>query len=279
MYGVGALMAKRALESGFGVLRYIFLSNVMMALVFLPAFFFIDQPIELKRIGAPLLCSLTFFLGQGLTFLAIRIGDVSAQAPVMGTKALFVAIFSVALGAGPVPVIWWLGAILTATAIFLISYVPLQARRATLTAVALSILAAASFAVTDVVLQREAPAFGPAAFILIIMSSVGILSLLLIPFFRGSLRSLSAKAWKWGLAGSSILALQSLGIAYTIAFHGHATAVNILYSSRGLWTVIAVIVAARLLSSLHSEACPAVMRRRIIGSLMMCIAIAMVLTQ
>ncbi len=277
MYGVGALMAKRALQSGFGVMRYVFLSNIMMALVFLPVAFAIDEPIDLSKLGAPLFCSLTFFLGQGLTFLAIRIGDVSAQAPVMGTKALFVAILSVFLGAGPVPLNWWIGAALTAGAIFLISYVPIQTRRSTLTALALSIGSAASFATTDVVLQREAPAFGPSAFIVIVMTGVGLLSFLLIPFFRGSLRSLPATAWKWGLAGSSILAIQSLGIAYTIGFHGHATAVNILYGSRGLWTVIAVIAAARFLTSHSTEGNPAVMRRRILGSLLMCVAIALVL--
>lgn len=277
MYGIGALAAKHTLESGFGVVRYVFLSNVVMALAFLPAAAFIDQPIDLSRIYIPLLGSLTFFLGQGFTFLAIRIGDVSVQAPVMGTKALIVAIFSVVLGAGPVPLNWWLGAVLTAAAIFLISYVPVDVRKRTLTAVLLTVLSAAFFAISDVILQREAPAFGPAAFIVILMSGVGLLSFALIPFFRGSLFALSPKAWRWGITGSTILGIQSLGIAASIAFYGHATAVNILYSTRGLSTVVVVIVATRILSPHHAEGSAAVMKRRIVGSLMMCVAIAIVL--
>lgn len=277
LYAVGALLAKRALDNGMGVYRYLFLSNLSIAILFLPFICFVNEPIPWQLIGWPLCSSLGFFLGQMFTFFAIRYGDVSVQAPVMGTKVLFVALFSLLLQAGPVPVSWWIGAFLTTTAIFLLSYSNLKDRKATLITLVLSLISAAFFALVDTIVQREAPAFGPSAFLVLTMGGVGLLSFTLIPFFRGRLRDLSAAAWKWGLLSTTIIAVQSMGIAYAIGFYGHATAVNIMYSSRGLWSVVLVWIAGRWFANREGEAGKTVMLRRFAGSVLLCLAIFLVL--
>ncbi len=278
-YAVGMLLAKRAFGHGFGVMRYVFLSNMMMLVMFLPLLYFVkDQP-DWNRIGWPILCGTGFFLGQVFTFLAIRWGDVSVQAPVMGTKVVFVATFSVILQAGPVPLSWWVGAMLTTVAIFLLSYTTVGNRKGTLFALVLALTSAACFGAVDVVLQREAHGFGPLAYIILMMATSAVLSLGLIPFFKGRLRDMNFQAWKWGLLGTSIIAFQSLGIALTISLYGRATAVNILYSSRGLWSIVLVWAVGSWFASRESEVGTKIMLRRLAGSSLLCVAIVLVLME
>ena len=57
---------------------------------------------------------------------------------------------------------------------------------------------------------------------------------------RAPLRQISRPAWPWLLGGATLLAIQAAGMGFAIGAFGDATAVNIVYSSRGLWAVLAV---------------------------------------
>lgn len=278
LYAVGALISKRALTAGFGVARYIFLSNVMLALCFHVFYFAAEWPQDWGGIHWPLLAGFGFFLGQIFTFLAIRYGDVSVQAPVMGTKVVFVALFTVSMGAGPVPVDWWLGAVLTAVAIFLLSASNFANRASTYRALILSVISAGFFGWTDVIVQQGAEQFTPGTFLVIMNYSLVVSSLTLIPFFRGRLRDTPPAAWKWGLISTALIGIQAVGMAIAIAFHGRATAVNILYSSRGLWSVLLVWVAGSLFANAEGQAGKQIMIRRLTGAVLLCVAITLVLT-
>lgn len=279
LYAVGALLTKRAFACGFGLTRYIFLSNMAMALLFQVFWIFAEFPSDPGKWYWPVLCGVGFFLGQVFTFLAIRAGDVSVQAPVMGTKVLFVAVFTVVLGAGAVPLSWWAGAALTVLAIWLLSASSFANRAATYRALVLSLISAACFAWVDTIVQREARPFGTFAFLGIMSVSLAFCTLALIPFFRGSLRSMSAKAWLWGALSAFLIAIQSLGIAISIGFYGRATAVNIMYSSRGLWSVLLVWVAGRLFANEEGKAGTSVMLRRLFGAVLLSAAIILVLLE
>lgn len=278
IYAVGALISKRALNAGFGVARYIFLSNILLALCFHIFYISAEWPQSWAGVHWPLLAGFGFFLGQVFTFLAIRTGDVSVQAPVMGTKVVFVALFTVAMGAGPVPVDWWLGAILTAVAIFLLSASNFANRASTYRALVLSVISAAFFGWTDVMVQQGAAGFHPGTFLILMNYSLVLSSMTLIPFFRGRLRDTPPEAWKWGLISATLIGIQAVGMALAIAFHGRATAVNILYSSRGLWSVLLVWVAGSLFANIEGKAGKRIMQRRLVGATLLCIAIALVLT-
>ena len=69
---------------------------------------------------------------------------------------------------------------------------------------------------------------------------MAIFSLGLIPFFRAPLRELSREAWSWLGGGAFLMAIQGLPLIVTLAIFGDATAVNVVYGSRGLWSVLAV---------------------------------------
>ena len=100
IYPLGSIFLKRGMEHGGGVLRSFFISNVAMALCFAPLLFFVEKPPNWQAVGWPLLTGGTFFLGQLFTILAIRVGDVSVQAPLMGTKVILVAVISFFISRG-----------------------------------------------------------------------------------------------------------------------------------------------------------------------------------
>ena len=94
IYPFASLFLKRSLTEGCGLLRSAFISNMALFGVFLCALPFNDKAPEWEHIGWALIAGICFFGGQVFTFLAIRSGDVSVQAPLMGVKVIFVAFFS-----------------------------------------------------------------------------------------------------------------------------------------------------------------------------------------
>ena len=107
-YAVAAIFSKRALQLGCGALRLSFIINW----VFVPIFGLLllsgDGTLpQGAALVAPVVTGLLFFLGQILTFAAIRAGDVSLHTPIMGMKAVFVVLLAAFLGTEPVtPALW-----------------------------------------------------------------------------------------------------------------------------------------------------------------------------
>jgi hypothetical protein len=82
----------------------------------------------------------------------------------------------------------------------------------------------------------------------------------------------------WLLPGAVLLAMQAAGMAFTLGTHGRATAANILYSTRGLWSVLAVgLLGAWLGTAGERKLPPEVFRRRLWGAGLMMAAVALVL--
>ena len=150
-----------------------------------------------------------------------------------------------------------------------------------LTSLALTILCAAlaalCFAVADVLVQRFAPAWGTGRYLPLMFGLVAVFSFGLIPVFSAPLRAIPSAAWRWLAPGAILLALQAVSMTYTLATHGRATAANILYSTRGLWSVLAIGLLGAWLGTAGEQKLPrAVFRRRLLGSALMLAAIALV---
>jgi hypothetical protein len=99
---------------------------------------------------------------------------------------------------------------------------------------------AAFFAVTDTAIQAWGDGFGGWSFLALQFAGLGAFSLLLLPFF--GLRSLRAPsaAWKWIFAGIGLSGFQALIITCTIAFWKNAVGVNVVYATRGFWSIVFV---------------------------------------
>ena len=104
-------------------------------------------------------------------------------------------------------------------------------------------------------------------------ATLAVLSFLLIPRFHAPLSELSARTWAWLIPGAVLLAAQALGIAFTIMTYGEATLVNILYTSRGVWTVALVWLFGPWFGNAERSQGHSVMARRLLGSALILIAV------
>ena len=193
------------------------------------------QPFSAVGLTHAIIAGAVFFAGQVFTFLALNRGDVSVATPILGTKVIWVAAFSILLAArSPSPHIW-LAVFLTAAGAAILGIQPGAHPRRVALSIALALATACSFAITDVMVLAYAPQWGFGSFIPVMFLTVGLLFLGFLPFLKG-------RAWSpfWLSGGSLLLALQALGMAYAIATFGHVTTINIVYNSRGLWSILLV---------------------------------------
>ena len=76
-----------------------------------------------------------------------------------------------------------------------------------------------------------------------------------------------------------LMALQALFLVTTVAVYGDATAVNVIYSARGLWSVVAVWSIGHWFGSQEQHLSTAVLRLRLLGAATMTAAILIALTR
>lgn len=279
VYAFAALVLKRATAGGTGPWRVSFVANWAQAAAFAPFLIFgHGAPFTWAHVSHAMLTGMAFFVGQIFTFLAISRGDVSVATPVLGTKVIFVALLTVLLLHQPIPAVWWGAALLTATATALMgSGGRIRTGQDTFArSLIYGFSAAAAFSLTDVLSQKWAPSWGFVRFAPCMFLTVALLSLGLIPRFRGSLFDLPPRTWRWLIAGSALLSLQAGGVAVSIMTFGNATLVNILYSSRGLWTVLLVWLAGHWFGNEEREHGHGVMARRLLGAALLLVAVVLV---
>jgi drug/metabolite transporter (DMT)-like permease len=279
LYVVAALAFKRAAELGVGLWRTTFVANWTVCLAFLPFWLATGRPtVAWTLYWQPAVTAALFVIGQASIFLALKHGDVTVTTPVMGSKVIMVALFTTLLHAGDMPLRWWIGAAMSAVAVLLLHFHQGAGghRRVGLT-VALAWLSASSYGLGDVLIQKWSPgwdfaAFGPAMF-----GWVGLYSLAMIPAFSAPLRAMNGQAWRWVGFGSVIMALNNAGIVVAIAVWGGATAVNIVYSARGLVSVLVVWAIGHWFSSQERHLEAGVLWSRLAGGVLMLAAIVLVL--
>ena len=278
VYVIAALAVKRASAFGVGVWRMSFLSNWAIALFFLPVWFWAGGQIHpLAHYWRPATTALLFFGGQAFTYLALNRGDVSVTTPVMGTKVILVALFSSLLRVGEVPLQWWIAATLSTLAIALLHLGEGSRRRNVGETVFLAFCSATAFSLGDVLLQKWVPAWGLGSFLPPMFLFVGLLSCAFIPLFSAPLGALNAAAWRWVAPGALLMALNNVGVVLALVVVGSATVVNIIYSIRGLFSVLLVWLIGHWFANEEKHLGGPVLRLRFIGATLMVAAIALVL--
>ena len=278
IYVVGALAIKRAAAFGVGVWRTSFLSNVAIALLFVPMWFgYGGQVHPLADYWQPAVTALCFFGGQALTFFALSRGDVSVATPVMGTKVILVALFSSLLRVGAVPLQWWTGATLSTAAIALLHVGGETGHRHVGRTVLLAFCSATSFSLGDVLMQKWVPGWGPGNYFPPMFLIVALMSCAFVPFFHAPLTAMPAVAWRWVGPGALLLALNNAGVVLAIILVGSATVVNIIYSVRGLFSVVLVWLIGHWFTNDEKHLGGRVLRLRFVGAALMVAAIVLVL--
>ncbi len=225
----------------------------------------------------PIITSFVAMGGLVFTFLSLRIGEVSVVTPVAGIKVLFVALFSFFLVSEKVRGSWWTGAALTVMAVYLLGASGVVFRKRNAYAILAAVLGGAFFGLGDVLIQRWSAEFGFFRYIIISSGLIAVESFALMPFFHAPLRAVPSKSWMWLITGTILLTLQWLALAYCFSYYGKATAINIIYGSRGLWSVLLVWMIGPLFGNTEKNAGRNIMLRRLAGAVLLCLAIALVI--
>lgn len=281
LFALANLSLKRGLLEGAGATRSVFVINACFFFALVPLWWFFPHSIDWALLWAPALAGVVAFSGGIFQFTALKIGDVSVATPLLGGKVLFVALFSTLILGNVLPLSWWLGALLAGTGVFFLGQVPgagKSVNRLGLT-ILLSVCSVASFALMDILIAGWAGQFGFQRFVVLQQVVTFGLSFGLIPFFKDSLRKMPSRCWPWLLAGSFLIVGQFYLLNWTISTYQDPTAINIFYSSRGIWSVFLVWTIGPLFGNLERGHGWQVLWRRALGALLLFAAICLVVIE
>lgn len=272
VYSLAALISKEALARGAGILRL----SLVVNLVFIPVFACLltgkMSEIPWAQIHYPVLTGLLFFLGQLFTFCAIKVGDVSLQTPVMGTKAVFAVLIAIACGTEMISVSMAFAALISMLGVALLGFSGDGVEKVGVT-LCLALLSSFFFAGSDTMVGLYAVGFGIPFFLFITIIVNALCSLALIPFFSEPFTKIPRRAWPWVLGASLLMGLQALLLNYTLARYQNVAVFNVLYSTRGLWSVL---LGALAVGAFHQSALPkgrGIFLFRLGGALLMCVSV------
>jgi drug/metabolite transporter (DMT)-like permease len=273
LFAAGSLCYKRAFAAESGVLRTLFVNNLVVSLGFQPFFWFDPHPLDLSLVYLPMITGGLFFIGNIANVIAFRRGDVSLVTPLMGTKTLFVALAaSVGFHEAQPPGLW-LAAVLTMVAVLVLGWTDMRTGNRVSLAVVCTLISAASFGVCDAMTQAWAPRVGPGKFITLMSTTIALLTLGCIPWFRAPLRALTRPAWKWLLLGAVFTATQAVLVASSLAWFHDATRINVVYSTRGLWGIVLVWFVGHWFGSDERATAGHRMIWRAVGAMLLFIAV------
>jgi drug/metabolite transporter (DMT)-like permease len=278
-YPFAALMLKRASSAEGGRWRVTALTNWIAALLFAPWWILGGPPLTWSGVAEAALGGALFFAGQVLTFLAISRGDVSLTTPVMGTKVIFVAFGATLLAGDRLSGALWLSAFLTVAATGLLSGEIRANRERVLPSVVFGFAAALAYALCDITQALWVKEIGFGRFAPVMFATVGLLSFGLIPLFEAPLLRMDPAVFRWTAAGAVVLSLQATGIAYCLGVFREVTLTNILYNTRGMWSVVLVWGIGHWFSNTERSVGPAIMLRRLAGAALLLLAVFTALRQ
>lgn len=276
IFVIAALFLKRASELGANVWQVTCICNFVTALVFIPVTFLGGKIDPLHLMWQPAIVGLLFLAGQILTFFALRIGDVSITTPVLGIKIVLVAFLTTMILGERVSLPNWISAGLASLSIALLNRSDAHSKGKTGLTILAAGGAAAVYALFDVLVQKWAPTWGAGRFLPVAMGIVGVGSLGLLPFAKSD-RKTEGDPMRPLLAGAGCLGVQAILFISTIAVYGRATSANVLYSSRGLWSVLAVWLIGHWFKSKEQHLPRRILAWRVSGATLMLAAIILVL--
>jgi drug/metabolite transporter (DMT)-like permease len=277
LYVFGALLVKRSGDFGVGLWRTAFVSNLTSAMIFqllLP----LGGAFRSEFLWQPALLAVLFLLAQLLNYLALDRGDVSVATPVLGLKIILVALFTTVLLTQGVSGKLWAAAALSSAAIVLLNRAGGVKHHHVGSTILYAGMSAAAFALFDVLVQKWSPAWGQGRFLPAMFWFVAVFNVVLIPFFRAPLSTVPKPGWPWLLSGCALIGTQSLVFVMVIVKFRNATATNVVYSSRGLWSVLVVWAIGHWFSNREQHLGSRVLRWRLAGAVLMMTAIALAMT-
>jgi drug/metabolite transporter (DMT)-like permease len=278
VFVVGALLLKRASDLGADVWRTTRVINYTTALMATPLWLLGGTIPSASLWWQPAAAGMLFFAGQVASLLALSTGDVSVATPVLGVKILLVALLAAVLIGDPIGARLWTAAALSSAAIALLNVGGGHPHRRVGSTIMLAALGATAYACFDVLVQKWSPAWGTGRIVPMAMACAAVYSLPLRRF--DTARNVTRPAYTpWIAAGAACFAVQGLAFIASISIWRQATSANVLYSSRGLWSVVGVWGIGHWFTNREQHLGARVLAWRLVGAILLIAAIAMVLLE
>lgn len=274
----GITLAKQGISKGASPWTAVFFGNVWLAGICGSVAFARGGVVPSAAWGQAAMVGALFLAGQIFTYLAFQSGDVSVATPVLGLKVLIVALLTIFIAGESVPVRIWIAAALASAGIGLV-----QASGGTGAAtnrwltIGLASLAALALSLFDVCLQRAGTDWNSDKFLPVVFITASLMSLGLLPWVDGPKRLQELNAGRWIIAGTLLMAIQSLSISYGLATYGDAARMNIVYALRGLWGVVLAWLLAGWLKTNEGSLSKKVMLFRLVGATVLVSAVIVAL--
>jgi drug/metabolite transporter (DMT)-like permease len=276
LFAAAALVVKRGNALGIGAWHATLTSNLATVFGFVALWPLGGNLLGWLPLWQPAVVAILFIAGQWLAFAAFDRGEVSIATPVLGVKIVLVALGVAMLIGQSVGWRLWTAAGLSTVAVALLNFTDHARTGRAGRTVLLAGGAAVCFALFDVLVQKWSPAWGVGRFLPIMMFFVAGLSLAVHPWMPSPRQPSRPGAWRWVLAGSALMALQSTLFVTMIAVYQNAAPANVVFSSRGLWSVLLVWLIGHWFHSPEQSHGRAVLGWRLAGATLMSAAIAMV---
>lgn len=280
LFAIGSLMLKEAMARGVGPMRVVFVSNWMIVILWAGVFLIEPGFPEGSLWWAPFVGGLARILGGACLLTALRIGDVSVQTPLGGLKVIFVTLFAALMGVEGLTIAHWGAAILTLMSVYLLGKGTAESshnHQRIISAIVLSFVAAICFGFSDVLGAFAGEKVGVRLYMSYNFFTSAIGALCFIPFFQQRLRDISRECWPWLFGGTFFLGLEVMLLMGSIVVYKEATTANILYALRGVWAILLVWFLGHWFHNKEREHGKKVMFQRLLGTVLLVLAIALVL--
>ena len=278
-YGVGSLFSKQAMAGGSGLFRVTAYSTWTLAVLTQPFVWTTPEPLPVELWFQPMVAGLFFLGGQLLFILALRTGDLSVVGPVAGAKPIINALLVSLLLGLHVSAFTWLACMMAAGALLVLRSPNASSAHSFGRTAGITLLSALSFALCDTCFQEWAPTWGPMRFSGLAFACSALGALVYIPFFNPRWTALSRTARRHLLLGAAFGAVPGVLMGYALGRYGHAPEVNVIYSTRAVWAIVAVRLVGPWIGSHEGTITRATLWRRLLAALILLLAVGLVVWQ
>jgi len=279
LYTLSSMLVKRGFEEGARTAPTFHLANLMGALLFSPLFFVGRAAVPWTLIYQPLAVGILIYVGGWFTFLAVHKGDVSLITPLLGTKVIIVAVAAFVITGTAETWKLWTAAGLTALGIFVMGARNIRRQRNLLSPILLALASAVAFGISDVLLQKWAGAFGGFRFLALMTATLALFTGIQCALQGINPFDIPAASRKWVVSSNGLLGLQAMMMALALAFFGDATGVNVVYGSRGLWSIVLVWLLGGFFDSAERKSPERVLLPRLAGAVLLAVAIVLAVAE
>lgn len=233
MYATGSLFTKRSMAKGANSRRVIAITNIVMALWALPLFFVSRGSFDWNSWLIAIAAGIALFFGRIFSIRALEMGDLSLVGPLLGIKPLLVGFLALVTGQVEMTLQLWLAVIFASLAVILLKQSSTDHKKRSQIAILYAAAASVLFALTDTLVAKAGTSLGigwlsPTLFITIA---------LMIPLL-GKHPPEPPSAQKTLYLGAIIMGFQTSFVILLIGITGNAVLINVIYSTRALWTVL-----------------------------------------